>query len=60
VGAAALEGRPGIISVKKGWKGFHEVDRVVYDPMKVTVKQMEQWLRQAGTYIRTLRHPANK
>jgi len=55
VGAAALEGRPGIISVEKGWQGFREVDRVVYDPKKVTVEQMEQWLKQAGTYVKTLR-----
>jgi len=60
VGAAALEGRPGVISVEKGWQGFHEVNRVVYDPKKVTVEQMEEWLRQAGTYIRILQYPANK
>jgi hypothetical protein len=60
VGAAALDGRPGVISVEKGWRGFHEVNRVVYDPKKVTVEQMKEWLRQAGTYIRTLQYPSNK
>jgi hypothetical protein len=56
VGAAALEGRPGIIDVKKGWLGASEVDRVEYDPNKVAIEQMEIWLRDAGTYIRTVRN----
>jgi hypothetical protein len=41
VGAAALEGRSGVLSVEKGWRGASEVNRVVYDPEKVTVEQME-------------------
>jgi hypothetical protein len=57
VGAAALEGRPGVISVEKGWQGFTEVNRVVYDPKIVTIEQMEEWLRGAGTFIRTLQRP---
>jgi hypothetical protein len=59
VGAAALEGRPGVLSVEKGWRGTSEVNRVVYDPEKVTVEQMEGWLRQAGTYVGTVREPAH-
>jgi len=57
VGAAALEGRPGILSVEKGWRGTGEVNRVVYSLEKVTVEQMEGWLRKAGTYLRTVREP---
>ena len=38
--------------------GYSEVDRVAYDPQKVTVRQMETWLQQAGTYIRTVPEPA--
>jgi len=57
VGAAALEGQPGVLSVEKGWRGTSEVNRVVYDPDKVTVEQMEGWLRKAGTYIRTVQEP---
>ncbi len=34
--------------------GRREVDRVVYDPDKVTLEQLEQWLRDADTFIRTL------
>jgi hypothetical protein len=54
-GAAALEGRPGVLSVEKGWRGTSEVNRVVYDPDRVTVEQMEGWLRKAGTYVGTVR-----
>jgi hypothetical protein len=54
VGASALEGQKGIISVKKGWKGLNEVNWVVYDPQQITVTDMEQRLKQAGTYIKTV------
>ena len=57
MGAAALEGRPGVLSVEKGWRGASEVNRVVYNPEEVTVAQMEGWLRKAGTYLRTVREP---
>jgi len=54
VGAAALEKRPGVLAVDKGWQGFREVNRVSYDPQLVKVEQMEQWLKQAETYRATL------
>lgn len=53
VGEHALRGQPGIISVTPGWSGPREVDRVVFDPEKITVEQMEELLRQAGTYRET-------
>jgi hypothetical protein len=53
VGAAALQGQPGVISVEKGWRGGKEVDRVVYDPAQVSVPKMEERLKGAGTYIGT-------
>lgn len=31
-----------------------EVNRVRYDSGKVTVEEMEVWLKEAGTYIRTV------
>jgi hypothetical protein len=43
-----------VITVEKGWHGIREVNRVEYDPEKVTQKQIEQWLRKSGTYIRTV------
>lgn len=54
VGARALENRPGVISVKRGWSGFREVDRVVYDPQQVNRGQLENWLREANTYVGTI------
>ena len=42
------------MSVEKGWRGFSEINRVIYDPALVTVVQMEQWLKGSGTYIRTI------
>lgn len=55
VGAAALAERPGVLRVERGWHGWNEVDRVLYDPRQVSVSQMEQWLKEAGTYEETIR-----
>jgi len=54
VGAAALENHPGVLKVDKGWQGFHEVNRVQYDPQQVDVEQLEKWLKQADTWRATL------
>ena len=54
VGAHALDGKPGVISVERGWSGSREVDRVVYNPKDVSIVQLEDWLRAAGTYVSTL------
>ena len=54
VGARTLEDRPGIIAVKRGWRGFKEINTVTYDPSRVTVPQIEGWLKDADTYVRTL------
>ena len=40
--------------MEKGWYRFNEVNRVVFDPERVSVGEMEEWLREAGTYIRTV------
>ena len=56
VGVSALSGKPGVIEVKRGWSGVREVDRVVYDPQLVSLMQLENWLREADTYISTLEH----
>jgi hypothetical protein len=40
--------------VQKGWQGANEVDRVVYDPEVISVPEMENILREAGTYRKTL------
>jgi hypothetical protein len=40
--------------VTTGWRGFHEANEVRYDPSQVNVVEMEQALRRAGTYVKTL------
>jgi len=54
VGAHALDGKPGVISVERGWSGSREVDRVVYNPKEVSITQLEDWLKAADTYVSTL------
>jgi hypothetical protein len=60
VGAAALEGRPGIVSVKKGWQNSKEVNHVIYDPEKVSVQKIESWLKESGNYRGTVMEPVDK
>ena len=60
VGASALSGKPGIISVERGWSGPREVDRVVYDPSKTTLTELENWLKDADTYVSTQEHSINR
>lgn len=38
-----------------GWHGFMEANTVVYDPGRISVEQMEEALRKAGTYRKTFR-----
>lgn len=54
VGAHALDGKTGVLSVERGWSGSREVDRVVYNPEEVSIMQLEAWLKAAGTYVSTL------
>jgi peptide methionine sulfoxide reductase MsrA len=59
VGAAALENRPGVLQVHKGWQQdkwyhFQEVNRVEYDPQQVSVEQLESWLKEVWTWRETL------
>lgn len=54
VGAHALDGKPGVLSVERGWSGSREVDRVVYNPKEVSIMQLEAWLKAADTYVSTL------
>ena len=51
VGKAALEGLPGVKKADTGFSGFKEINRVYYDPDKVSVKEMIRALKEAGTYI---------
>ena len=60
MGVSALEGRKGVRSVTKGWQGLNEVNHVVYDPQTVTLEQLIEWLKESGTYIRTLSETGNE
>jgi len=51
VGKAALEGLKGIKRVEKGFKDFKEINRVYYDPTLISIKEMEEALKRAGTYV---------
>ncbi len=59
VGANALAGKPGVISVERGWSGAREVDRVVYNPREVSLRQIETWLKESDTYVSTLEAEAD-
>ncbi len=54
MGKAALDGLPGIKSVSTGWKHGYEANEVQYDPAQVNLSRMEDALRKASTYIKTL------
>lgn len=53
VGKAALEGLAGVNQVENGFKNFKEINTVHYDPSLIKVKEMEQALKEAGTYLNT-------
>ena len=57
VGAYALEGRSGVLSVERGWRGSSEINQVVFDPEKIDVGKMEKLLKKSGTYIITVEDP---
>lgn len=45
--------------VERGLQGFQEVNRVVFDPGRVSVVQMAGWLQEAGTFIGILKWPGS-
>ena len=53
MGKTALEGLEGVNRVENGFKNFKEINTVHYDPSLVNVKEMEQALKKAGTYLNT-------
>jgi hypothetical protein len=55
VGKAALVGSEGVKKVTRGWRGSTEINTVYYDPSKITVEEMEEVLKRAGTYRKTFR-----
>jgi len=55
VGQAALDGLPGVKKIEKGFHNFKEINTVYYDPSLISVAEMEQILKKAGTYIGTVK-----
>jgi hypothetical protein len=56
VGKSALEGLHGVKTVSKGWRGFMEINTVTFDRTKISVEEMEDALKRAGTYRKTIDH----
>jgi hypothetical protein len=51
VGKEVLEGLQGIKRVKNGFRNFKEINTVWYDPAVIRIAEMEQALKDAGTYL---------
>ena len=50
VGKSALEGLNGTSHVTKGFKNFKEINTVFYDPKQISIEDMVNALKAAGTY----------
>ena len=57
VGKRALVGLEGVNKVTKGFRYFREINTVYYDPTVITVEEMEEALKKAGTYVETTKSP---
>ena len=55
MGKAALEGLNGIRRIDRGFHNLKEINTVYYDSSEITIAEMEQALKKAGTYIGTVR-----
>lgn len=43
-----------MLGVENGWLESSEINTVQYEPEQVTIEQLESWLKNSGTYIRTV------
>lgn len=57
IGKEALEGLEGIKKVEKGFYNSKEINTIYYDPSRISIKEMEDTLKKAGTYRGTLKEP---
>jgi len=55
VGKSVLDRLTGVKKVTRGWQGFMEINTVTYDDSVITVEQMEEELKKARTYRKTIR-----
>jgi hypothetical protein len=51
VGEEVLEGLKGVKLVNNGFGNFKETNIVWYDPAAINIYEMEQALKDAGTYL---------
>ena len=51
MGKDVLEGLEGVKSVENGFRNFKEINTVWYDPAEIQISEMEQALKEAGTYL---------
>ncbi len=51
VGKSALEGLEGVKEVRKDFRGFREINTVVYDPRAITPEEMVAALKASSTYL---------
>jgi hypothetical protein len=51
VGKSALVGLKGVKKVSNGFRGFREINTVLYDPHVITPDDMVSALKAVGTYI---------
>jgi hypothetical protein len=49
----------GIKRIEKGFHNFKEINTVYYDASTITIKEMEEALKKAGTYQGTLKQDNN-
>ena len=55
VGKAALEGLEGIRRIQKGFHNAKEINTVYYESSKITIEEMVDALKKAGTYLGTVK-----
>lgn len=53
MGEEALEGLQGVKLVNNGFRNFKETNTVWYNPAEISIDEMEQALKDAGTYLGT-------
>jgi copper chaperone CopZ len=53
-GRDALKNIKGVTRVERGFRNFREINTVYYDPKLVSLGDLEQALKKAGTYVETM------
>ena len=51
MGKSALEGLECVKEVRNGFRGFREINTVIYDPNAIAPEEMVSALKATGTYV---------